>query len=623
MLVTRNNFDAFLSSIQASPKQLAVDFETTGIWWWKSPHVSWYQPRIFSIQFSTLDDKDFYLDFEHSEDRLGDAHFEILARELFADPEIYWFDHNAKFELHHARNHGIEFAGTVHCTKHIARVVNNLEESLKLDDLGAKYLGTPKVDVKTYINENQLFTKVKKWGVSDKVEEWLHFDKLPLKMLVKYGIGDTRLCRDLGLLQLEKISEYDALLFTGSTARLSHVLKNENELTKTSFEMERVGIQMDIPYCEEAYANEVAEYQAVLRELPGFDPLSSDQIKTYFESIGEKSYKTTKKGNQSFDKDALEQMKHPVAQLILKYRYHHKRAHTYFENYIWLADERGVLHCDIQNSGADTGRQSIWAPSMQNVPKRRDKDETNYKVRRCFIPRPGTLFADFDYKGAEFYMAMDYSREMPMIEKIRAGEDPHAFTKERFAEAGFQIKDRDAAKTMTFRLIYGGGAETVGKALGFEAGWEAKKNGKAAKDMYFRLFPKFGDFLFNVRDAATRRGYVFNWLGRVLRYNNSGNFGVDTCFKSPNGIIQGGIGDTLKVAMNRIGHLLTGRKSKMLLPVHDAILVELDPSELELIPEIQSIMAAAYPCKILPLEVEAGFSNTSWADLTDEIPPVA
>lgn len=646
MLITKKNFDQFLKSFERSPSMCGLDFETTGVWWWKSHHVPWYDPRIFSIQFSTEDLQDFYLDFEHSDDKLGDEHFKILNDEVFANPERYWFDHNAKFELHFARNHGIEIKGDIHCTKHIARVVNNLEETLNLADLSERYLQRPKLDVKTFIEENNLKTKVKRWGRNGKFEDWLHFDKLPLKMLVDYGIVDTQNCRDLGLWQLKRVREINEECFKGASGgqSLTNVLENENKLTKTSFEMERHGVKLDIDYTTKAYEFECDEYERIERELGSFltdsnveaafkakhpnEPFnwaSADHIKIFYETLGEKSYKLTKKGKMSFDKEALETIKHPSAQMILKYRYHYKRAHTYFESYIWLADEKGILHYDIQNSAAETGRQSIWTPSMQNIPKRRDKDEHNFKVRRCFVPRTeeGFFFMDKDYSGAEFYMAMDYARELAIIELIKRGEDPHQWTMEQFNKIGFQMKNRDTAKTMTFRLIYGAGGETIGVAIGHPKGsWAAKTQGKAAKEAYFRLLPSFDRWMKNVQGAARQRGYVFNWLGRVLRYVNTGGFGIETWFKSPNGVIQSGIGDTLKVAMNRIQTLLEERKckTKMLLPVHDALLFDVHNSEMWLLPLIDDILKNVYPARMLGLEVDAGYSRVSWADLEDEIP---
>ncbi len=661
-LVTQANFKEAVAYIAASPSLTALDVETTGRFWWKTPHANWYVPRIFALQITTECGREFYFDFEHSHDKLLQSHFLFLQRDLFDDLERYWFIHNAKFEMHWLANHGCEIKGEIHCTQSIARVVNNVEEEVGLEALAAKHLGEFKIlpnqdgvlvetwvpdqdlqkfNVKDYIAEHKLYTTVDVYG---KEEQFLHFDKVPLELMMPYALQDTKVGMALGKWQLKQVQLADATYYKGAKCKMSDVVAMENRLNKTSFRMERHGIKIDRAYCEEALAHEKEKYGAAEKELAVYvtpeilalikekhneDSInwgSAHHTKTFFEHHGATSYKLTKKGKMSFDKEALETITHPSAKLILTWRYHTKRANTYFANFLLLADVNDVIHPSIQNGGAETGRQSIWSPSMQNVPKRGDKDEEYFKVRRCFIPPKGTYFSDYDFSGAEFYMAMNYAREMVIIELIKMGLDPHMWTVEQFSKLGITLKNRDTAKTMTFRIIYGAGGETIGVAIGYERGsWHAKKFGKAAKEAYFRMLPKFKAFMENVQDAAKQRGYVFTWNGFLLRYVNTGGFGKETWFKSPNGVIQGGIGATLKVAMNRIDEKFSelGVQSRMILPVHDAILFVMVPGEEYLHPIIDELMRTAYPAKVLPLKVEAAHSATCWSSLTDEIPTVA
>ena len=121
-----------------------------------------------------------------------------------------------------------------------------------------------------------------------------------------------------------------------------------------------------------------------------------------------------------------------------------------------------MLHADAQQAGTKFARMSYWTPNLQNVPKRGDKDEARYKVRRCFIPKPGTLLLDKDYKGAEYYMSMDYARQMDVVEELKAGLDPHV----RLGKEMNLV--RDPAKTMQFRILYGGGGTVVGRSAGVQ-----------------------------------------------------------------------------------------------------------------------------------------------------------
>jgi DNA polymerase I len=622
VLITRRNFDSFLKSL-AKEQVASFDSETTCLNWWRSPWHNIAPPRIFAAQFST-EKENFYLDFEHSDDKLGDEHFAAIQRELLDNPERLWFIANAKFDMHHGANHGLNFKGTVHCTKAIARVVNNVEESLSLDALGKYYLGVEKIDVMTYLNEHKLYTEVKKFGQNDKLEKIYHFDKLPLAMSIDYGEKDTRLCFDLGVFQVKKIKEIDAEIFAkqppGSfgEVRLINVMKNEWALTKSCFDMERAGVLIDRPYTEKAYEHECAEYKLIEKELNGFaqehlgknlDWLSAKQLKPLFDKMGQ-PYKYTEKGNASFDREALESSDSEVAKLILKYRYHYKRAHTYFENFLWMMDTDSVLHADVQQGGTETGRMSYWTPNLQNIPKRRDKEEALYKVRRCFVPRKGFFFADFDYTGAEYFMMMDYAKELTIIERVKAGMDVHEATRMEM-----NLADRDTAKTMNFRILYGAGYAAVGRSLGAKTEAEATALGKEKKNLYYSKLPNVANFQNNVKRAAYSRGYIFNWLGRLLKYNRG------TEYKSPNGLIQGGVGDMAKKAMVNISaNVLPGKASRMLLQVHDALLFEIADDERELIPLIQKTMVEAYPARLLPMKTDAGFSDTAWSELQDEIP---
>lgn len=226
MLVNKSNFHAqlkqLLHEVTVHPF-IATDTETTALFWWKSPHYD-IEPRVFSIQFST-EKSDYYFDFGCQEtyfpgsNCLEQEHFDILNTLLFSLPELTWFIHNAKFDMHHLANHGISFAGTVHCTQAIQRVVNNLEgdgaqSGMSLDTLSEKYLGANKIDLSEYWKpEGGRVTVVNRPGSSGRTYDFLHFDRLPLDILVKYGERDTRLCYQLGMLQLAEIKRQNELYF--------------------------------------------------------------------------------------------------------------------------------------------------------------------------------------------------------------------------------------------------------------------------------------------------------------------------------------------------------------------------------------------------------------------------
>lgn len=249
---------------------------------------------------------------------------------------------------------------------------------------------------------------------------------------------------------------------------------------------------------------------------------------------------------------------------------------------------------------------------MQNVPKRGDKNETQYKVRRCFIPRPGTFFADLDYKAAEYCMMFDYAREMNLVEKVNQGWDVHAATGEEI-----RIKDdRTLVKNVNFGMLYGQGAPSLSRVLK-----KSVDETKAFMGVYFSRLPNVKNLIDGIRHVAKSRGYVFNFLGRVLTVVNQGGFNVETWFKSPNAVIQGGVGDMCKIAMVKVSEkVLPKYETKMLLQVHDALLFQVPFGEEKVLEEIADEMAKAYPHRVLQIKTDGGYSEKSWADLQDAIP---
>ena len=254
MLVTKRNFDHALLELVAAAKRdkaLSTDSETFCLNWWDSP---WHEtkPGVFAWQFATQN-QEYYFDFHYEDDKLEEKHFHILNRELCANPDLIWFIANAKFDLHQLANYGVDFKGTVHCTKAIERVIDNNEENLSLDHLSKKYFSEGKfLDMAALCKEKGFVTKVKKFGHNDKFDEVLHFDRIDAGPMIEYGKIDVRRCFDLGVYQIKKVLEIDREIHdklppqhNGRRVKLEDVLKNEQKLTKVLFEMEREGVLID------------------------------------------------------------------------------------------------------------------------------------------------------------------------------------------------------------------------------------------------------------------------------------------------------------------------------------------------------------------------------------------
>lgn len=624
MLVNELNFHNVLDEIiSLSPEQICLDTETTTIHWWDS---TWHprKPRVFSIQLFFIQhgkEYGYYFDFgiKDSVVPLNENHFSVLQNRLFSLPNILWFIANAKFDMHHLANHGCELIGPIHCTKVSARVLNNKEAKLSLDDLGHKYLGQEKLDIITYLKENNCKGDVQSPYDLEPKEE-LFFDQAPLPLLIDYGIRDVKLCYQLGVLQRHEAAVKDAEMFAvdkylihGKKRGIQYILDMENDLTKTLFKMERKGAKLDIDYCTKAFQHEkdkIAEWKEKLDGLAteaGMGEVlwnSNDQLQQIFDAF-KIPYGHTATGKAQFTKYTLENTDHPIAKQILNYRYHYKRAYTYFKNFLELADKDGFIHPDYQPGGTVTGRFSCWNPNLQNIPKRSDKNEKDFPVRKSFVNIGDDFFLfSFDYDQMEYRLMLNYADEKKLADRIvKENLDVHQAIAEEIE------KPRDDAKNINFAVLYGAGIAKIAKMIGctqFQAGRLKKK--------YFQRLPGVKRFVEKVRATAKVRGYIFSIFGRVLQFT------TDDHWKASNAIIQGGCADIMKTAMVQIHDLLEGKKSFMFLQVHDELCFYLHKDELFIADEINKILESAYEPKILPLTSGMAYSKNAWNDLHEGLP---
>jgi DNA polymerase I len=320
-------------------------------------------------------------------------------------------------------------------------------------------------------------------------------------------------------------------------------------------------------------------------------------------------YGLTDKGNPSFAKEFLKpQIDHPIVQTIFDYRDAFKVAGSYYQTFLHFMDENGVLHANIRQSGAATGRFSITDPALQTLKKDEEEideddldQETKSQVRRCLVPRENYSFLGLDYKQMEYRVMLDYAGEMELIEAVKNGMDIHQATADLL-----QIT-RKQAKTINFALLYGTGKDKLAKMLGLTVEEAVKLKGK-----YFAKLPKVEAFINNVIFTARNEGRIYNKFGRVYAFLDR-NF----AYKAPNYLIQGGCSDAMRDAMIGCAELLANTKSRMILQVHDELLFEIHKDEKYLAPLLKDIMRKAYPHRLLPMDVDEEWSDTSWQDMGD------
>jgi len=600
IIVTRTNFVAVLSDL-GRHNCLAIDTETTGL----RPHGG---DRLFSIIISSAVG-DYYFNFqpagkEHADAWLLKEHKLALQAQLFDTPERLWIAANAKYDMHMLANDGLELAGTVFCTQAQGRVLRNDLFQYGLDGLCKRWLKEEKSDLaKVYCEQNHLWTEFSVEGRKKPIRKY-HFQRIPLPVIAEYGCQDGNQTLRLGIFINEGIAKRDSTRESFAPA-LRPVSDNEAKLTKVLFKMERRGVLLDRPYVDAAYEHETKEYRTALvryKELAGKDYVDSgSSLGAAFVAIGITPPKTDA-GNWSITDDWLDTQTHELARTIQRFRKCYKKANTYYSNFRQLVGADGRIHPDFRQGGTATGRLSCSDPNLQNLEKEPDPSD-KFVVRKSFIAPPDFCFFMPDYEQMEYRMMLDYAGEKSVIDQVLAGVDVHEAT------AAVMGVTRQAAKTINFMLLYGGGIAKLAATL--------RISESEARKLYYHYFgklPKVGKLIDKIRETAKHRHYTFNWYGRRYEWPRP-----EHCHtQPPNYLIQGGCADAMKIAMVRIDERLAEKKARsgLVLTVHDELPTELHKNELELGPEIVKIMESVYPHKYLPLTASAEFS---WGSLADKV----
>jgi DNA polymerase-1 len=196
-----------------------------------------------------------------------------------------------------------------------------------------------------------------------------------------------------------------------------------------------------------------------------------------------------------------------------------------------------------------------------------------------------------DYDQMEYRMMLDYARQMDVIEQVKGGMDIHDATAKAISDMLGIAMTRSQAKTLNFGLLYGMGIDALAAALKTTV-----EKARQLRNAYFQALPFVKGFIRRVTHRAETTGYIFNWTGRRSYFDKK-----EFCYKAPNALIQGGCCDVLKTAVNLIDDYLAGRKSKILMLVHDEILFEIHESESQICRDLVGIMANVYPHRYLPL----------------------
>ena len=397
----------------------------------------------------------------------------------------------------------------------------------------------------------------------------------------------------------------------------------EMPLVSVLTDMELEGVRVDtalLAVMSGELEREMARLEGLIHAAAGgpFNVNSGPQLgQVLFQRLGLPARKHTKTGF-STDADVLEELAplHELPRLVLLYRQVAKLKSTYVDALPALVHpETGRVHTEFHQTVAATGRLSSSNPGLQNIPMR---TPLGREVRKAFVARPGWKLVGADYSQIELRIMAHLSGDAALTAAFRQGEDVHARTAQQvfaLADRAPTPEERARAKVVNFGIMYGMGARALSVQLGMPLAQAA-----AFIREYFRVHAGVKAYLERTLEEARGRGYVTTLLGR-RRYlpqlaSPSPRARANAERAAINTPLQGSAADLIKVAMVRIheGLAADGLASRLILQVHDELLFECPPGEVEAVAErVRREMVGAVQMAV-PLEVGVGVGER-WFDV--------
>lgn len=395
----------------------------------------------------------------------------------------------------------------------------------------------------------------------------------------------------------------------------------EMPLVFTLFDMEQNGIRVEADALKQygdQLAGKIAELEKEIYEEAGetFNINSPKQLGVVlFENMKLPGGRKTKTG-YSTAADVLEKLapEHPVVAKILEYRQYTKLKSTYADGLANYIQDDGRIHGKFNQTITATGRISSTEPNLQNIPVRM---ELGRLIRKVFIPEEGYRFVDADYSQIELRVLAHCSGDEHLIQAYKEQSDIHRITASQVFHIPFDEvtpQQRRNAKAVNFGIVYGISAFGLSNDLGI-----SRKEAQGYIDSYFVKYPKIKEFLDQTVLDAKKNGYTKTMFGRIrpIPELNSSNFmqrqfGERVAMNSP---IQGTAADIIKIAMIRVHDRLLdeGLKSRLILQVHDELLIETKEAEKDkVIKLLEKEMRGAVNMKVsMEVGTECGYD---WYD---------
>lgn len=510
------------------------------------------------------------------------------------NPALKKIGQNLKYDQHIFANYGIALNGIAGDAM-LASYIIESHLGHGLDELSERWLG-----LETITYESLCGKGAKQIGFAD----------VAIEQATEYAAQDA----DFALrLEAHLRAQMDA-------KQLEMYEKMELPVAQVLFEMERNGVQID----RAELARQSAELGAELMKLEqaayaaAGQPFNLNSPKLLqeilFDKMGipTKGLKKTAKGGISTNEAVLEQLApdYPLPKIILQNRSLAKLKSTYTDKLPeMISPKDGRVHTTYAQAVAITGRLASNNPNLQNIPIRTAEGR---RVRRAFTAPQGSVIVSADYSQIELRIMAHLSGDKTLIAAFQNGEDVHRRTAAEvfgIAPENVSPEQRRYAKTINFGLIYGMGQYGLAKSLGID-----NLSAKTFIDRYFARYPGVAEYMQRTKEQAAAQGYVETLFGRRLYLpdirNKNANARAGAERAAINAPMQGTASDLIKRAMIDVSRWLSDDllQSKLIMQVHDELVLEVPEAELDLVKEkLPQIMAKVDEGMLnVPLVAEVG-----------------
>jgi DNA polymerase-1 len=591
--------EALTALVNTLEKAAIISFDT------ETTSTDEMQANLVGISLATQEGEGYYLPLGHTVGQNLPLEQAINAlRPALTSPTIGKIAHHAKYDYIVLARHGLRVAPLVFDTMLAEFLVDPNSRNLGLKNLARARLGEEMTPIEELIGTGK---------------NQRSMAEIPIETVAAYAAADAETTLRLMPMLRAELERVNGLKL------LSEI---EMPLVPVLAEMEMTGILLDLPFFQQMsgeLSRRMAEIETQVFALVGvpFNINSTQQLSDIlFKRLGleppDRGRKTAS-GHFSTSADVLEALRgqHPVVDLVLEHRELSKLKSTYVDALPAAVNpQTGRVHTSYSQTGAVTGRLSSSNPNLQNIPIR---TEEGRRIRKGFIAGAGNVLLSVDYSQIELRIVAHMAQDEAMLAAFRAGQDIHATTAAAIYGVSLEAVTKEMrrhAKAINFGLIYG--MSPFGLTRSTDLTLAEAEEFVAA---YFRRFPGIKQYLDGIRQQAARVGYVETLLGRrryfptLQNRSNSASKNREER-EAINAPIQGTAADIMKIAMLHIPPALqqAGLSGKMLLQVHDEIVLECPQEEMKATAQVvQETMAAAYPLSI-PLSTEARWGH-NWGEM--------